>query len=73
MITGELMQMQELEITIGTDGRVVIHVQGAPGQACVALTEALEHAVGTVEERTFTPEFYEQPVTGRTEMKIRNG
>jgi len=66
------MQMQELEITIGTDGKVVIHVQGAPGGACVTLTEALEHAVGTVEERTFTPEFYEQPVVEHVEMKIRS-
>ena len=66
------MQMQELEITIGTDGKVVIHVQGAPGGACVALTEALEHAVGTVEERTFTPDFYEQQVVEQVEMRNRN-
>jgi len=65
------MQMQELEITIGNDGRVVIHVSGATGQDCVSLTGALEQAVGTVEERTFTPEFYEQPVTDHMGIQIR--
>ena len=50
------MQMQEMEITIGTDGNVIVHVHGIPGQDCVALTEALEQAVGTVEDRSFTPD-----------------
>ena len=65
------MQMQELEITIGNDGRVVIHVSGAAGQDCLSLSGALEQAVGTVEERNFTPEYYEQPVTGHTGIQIR--
>ena len=62
------MQMQEMEITIGTDGNVIVHVTGIPGQDCVALTEALEQAVGTVEDRTFTPEYYEQPVVEQTDL-----
>jgi Protein of unknown function (DUF2997) len=62
------MQMQEMEITIGTDGNVIVHVTGIPGQDCVALTDALEQAVGTVENRTFTPEYYEQPVVEQTDL-----
>ena len=46
----------------GQYGNVIVHVHGIAGQDCVALTEALEQAVGTVEDRTFTPEYYEQPV-----------
>jgi hypothetical protein len=62
------MQMQEMEITIGTDGNVIVHVHGIPGQDCVALTDALEQAVGTVDNRGFTPEYYEQPVVERTDL-----
>jgi hypothetical protein len=65
------MKMQELEITIGTDGRVVVHVEGAQGQECTGLTKALEDAVGTVEERTFCPEYYEEPVTARTDIRVQ--
>jgi hypothetical protein len=65
------MQMQELEITIGNDGRVLVHVSGAPGQDCVSLSGALEQAVGTVEERNFTPEYYEQEVNGHTGIRVR--
>ena len=62
------MKMQELEITIGTDGRVVVHVQGAQGQECTELTKALEQAVGTVEDRTYSPEYYEEPVVEQTDV-----
>ena len=63
------MQMQEMKITIGTDGRVHIYVKRAPGANCVDLTAALKQQVGAVEERTFTSEFYEEPVTDRSEIR----
>ena len=65
------MQMQEMEITIGNDGRVLVHVSGAAGQDCVSLSNALEQAVGTVEERNFTPEYYEQQVNGQMGIRVR--
>jgi hypothetical protein len=65
------MKMQELEITIGTDGRVVVHVQGTQGQECTELTKALEQAVGTVEDRTFSPEYYEEPVSDHSGIRIQ--
>jgi hypothetical protein len=56
------MEMQELEIVIDKEGRVQVRVQGAHGQECMAVTKNLENAVGAVEDRTYTPSYYEQPV-----------
>jgi hypothetical protein len=70
--TGEkIMEMQELEITIGKDGRMTVAVRGVHGEGCLALTKNLENAVGTVEERTCTAEFYEQPVEASSHRKTR--
>ncbi len=57
------MEMRELEITIDKNGRVNVGVRGIAGEGCLALTKNLEKAVGTVEERTYTAEFYEQVET----------
>ncbi|MDO9325744.1 MAG: DUF2997 domain-containing protein [Methanoregula sp.] len=56
------MAMQELEITIDNEGRVLVHVTGVKGEECLALTKALENAVGDVQERSFSSDYYEQPV-----------
>jgi hypothetical protein len=57
------MDMQELEITIDREGKVQVAVRGVHGEGCLALTKNIENAVGTVEEREYTGEYYEQPVT----------
>ena len=56
------MTMQELEITIDTEGRVLVHVKGVTGEECIALTKDLEIAVGDVQERSLSSDYYEQPV-----------
>jgi hypothetical protein len=56
------MEMQELEITIDREGRVQVAARGVKGGDCLGLTKNIENAVGTVEEREYTAEFYEQPV-----------
>jgi hypothetical protein len=56
------MEMEELEITIDKEGRVQVAVRGIHGEVCVALTKNIENAVGEVEEREYTAEYYEQPV-----------
>ena len=56
------MTMQELEITIDNEGRVLVHVSGVKGEDCLALTKNLENAVGDVQERSFSADYYEQPV-----------
>ena len=55
------MEMQELEITIDNDGHVKVGVRGVHGDSCLMLTKNIENAVGTVEAREFTSEYYEQP------------
>jgi hypothetical protein len=57
------MEMQELEITIDKEGRVQVAVRGVKGEGCMGLTKNIENAVGTVEEREYTAEYYEQPVS----------
>lgn len=57
------MEMQELEITIDKEGRVQVAVRGTKGESCLALTRNIENAVGTVEEREYTAEYYEPPVS----------
>ena len=65
------MKPQELEITIGNDGKVVVHVNGAQGEECIGLTKALEQAVGSVEDRMMKAEYYEQPVTDRLFVRAK--
>lgn len=57
------MEMKELEITIDRNGRVQVAVRGMKGEGCLDLTKNIENAVGSVEEREFTADYYEQPVT----------
>ncbi|MFA4824369.1 MAG: DUF2997 domain-containing protein [Methanoregula sp.] len=56
------MTMQELEITIDNEGRVLVHVKGVKGEECLALTKDLENVVGEVQERFYSSDYYEQPV-----------
>jgi hypothetical protein len=57
------MDMQELEITIDKEGRVQFAVRGVHGEGCLGITRNIENAVGTVEKRGYTAEYYEQPVS----------
>ncbi len=55
------MKLEEIDVTIDSDGRVHIEVRGARGSECLDLTRPLEEALGgQVEERRMTPEAYEQ-------------
>jgi hypothetical protein len=54
------MELQEIEVFIGKDGRVRIEVRGVKGTSCLDLTKDLEAALGgQVESREMTPEAYE--------------
>jgi hypothetical protein len=57
------MEMQEMEIVIDNEGRITVKVNGVHGPGCLAMTKGIEEAVGIVEERNCTSEYYEQPVT----------
>ncbi|MCL4297030.1 MAG: DUF2997 domain-containing protein [Anaerolineae bacterium] len=51
------MELQEIEIVIGQDGRVQLQVRGVKGLTCLDLTKELEAVLGgQVEAREMTPE-----------------
>ncbi len=67
------MEPEEMEITIDKDGRITVKVHGAQGTSCLSLTRELENAVGVVEEREHTAEFYEQAAESRESRRISSG
>lgn len=61
----------QIVVTIAPDGTVKLETHGLKGQACLAETEALEKALGTVKSRTRTAEWYQQETGARTKTKQR--
>ena len=61
----------ELEITIDAEGNVTIKVIGGDGSTCVELTKELEEALGLVDKRTLTENYYQetQDVDGQVEQQ----
>ena len=55
------MPQRTVRFTIRPDGRVEEQVEGIAGEACQQLTEKLEAALGTVEQRQPTSEAFLQP------------
>jgi Protein of unknown function (DUF2997) len=50
----------EIELHFTPDGQVRLETRGLKGKTCVTETEALEKALGRVEARTKTSEYYQQ-------------
>jgi hypothetical protein len=53
------MEQHDVEIEIGKDGKVRVHVKGAKGKACLEYAKLLEKIVGRQESRELTAEYYE--------------
>lgn len=51
---------KDIFFTIDENGEVQIEVKGAPGESCVDLTQEIEEALGIVNERMFTSEYYQE-------------
>jgi len=51
----------EIELVFTPEGEVRLETRGLKGKTCMEETEALEKALGSVEKRTRTSEFYQQP------------
>jgi hypothetical protein len=51
----------EIELVFTPEGEVRLETRGLKGKTCLAETEALEKALGSVADRTKTSEFYQQP------------
>lgn len=65
-----MTNLEEIEIIIGKDGKVQIHVRGIPGKICLDSTAELEAILGeNITRREMTPEFFEQPVAVRIQQK----
>jgi hypothetical protein len=55
-----MAQKQELEITIGNDGTVIVNVFGQKGSSCLELTQDLEESLGVLLNREKKVDFYNQ-------------
>ena len=53
----------EIELVFTPEGEVRIETHGLKGKTCMAETESLEKALGTVKSRTKTSEYYQQATT----------
>ncbi|HEX3002467.1 MAG TPA: DUF2997 domain-containing protein [Methanoregula sp.] len=67
------MDCQEMEVTIDKEGRIQVNVKGVQGTGCLALTRELEDALGVVERREYSAEYYQQEtdVYGHRTLKSR--
>ena len=68
------MNLEQIEVTIGTDGKVKLHASGFSGEACLEATEALEALLGgKVTEREATAEAYDTlRVKNPARTQVRN-
>ena len=64
-----MAEKAEIEVVIGADGTVRIKTHGLRGEACIEETKALEQAVGKVERREKTREYYEQAAKSKTGVR----
>ena len=66
------MEIQEIEVTIGKNGQVQLHVRGAKGKKCLDLTRELEQALGgQLEHREFTSEAQEDTSSVQIDQTIQ--
>ncbi|NMB94588.1 MAG: DUF2997 domain-containing protein [Flexilinea flocculi] len=57
------MNLEEIEVIIGENGKIQIHVRGIPGRTCLDSTAGLEALLGdNIASREMTPEFFDQPI-----------
>lgn len=63
----------QLEIEIAPDGTVRIETKGLAGQKCLAETESLEKALGSVKSREKTSEFYAGAAGARSKTGTGTG
>lgn len=63
--------MKEIKVHIAKDGAVKIETSGFTGEACKDATKALEKALGTVDNRKYTDEYYTQN-TATNRLHINN-
>ena len=65
------MPREELEIEIGPDGQVQVHVKGLKGKKCLEYKKVFSELLGPVKETKLTDEYYEEEVQVKTRKEIR--
>jgi hypothetical protein len=67
-----MAEKHEITITIAPDGSVQLETRGLVGESCLGETKDLEQALGRVENRAKTSEYYVQrgTVTGSIKRKL---
>lgn len=65
------MKVEQIEVTIGPDGKVRLETSGFAGEACLAATKDLESLLGAKNpERELKAEYYDRAET-KTAEKVR--
>lgn len=58
-----MSELQEIEVTIGNDGRLTVDIHGAKGPKCLVITKEMEALLGgVVIARDLSGEYHEQPL-----------
>ena len=65
-----MTKQETIKYTIRQDGYVTQEVFNVPGAACVDLTEDIEIKLGDLENRVYTPEYYDQGVNLTNDFTI---
>lgn len=58
----------ELNIDIGPDGKVKLHIKGVKGKACLDTVELFKKIVGPQTDKKLTSEYYEPDTHIRTDI-----
>lgn len=65
--------MEEIKITVGEGGKVVIDVDGVKGSKCTDLTKKLEKALGKTSKVDKKDEFYQQEQHNERNQSLGGG
>lgn len=65
------MAQEELEITIGVDGKVQVRTIGIKGTRCLDVAEMLARVIGREESRELTSEYYESATGIENKIHMR--
>jgi hypothetical protein len=63
------MAQHEIEIQILPTGEVKIHVKGVKGKGCLEYAKWLTEAIGKVQSRQLTSEYYEPEAKTRIDLQ----
>jgi len=67
------MPQHDIEIEIGKNGEVTVHVKGVKGKGCLVYAEWLAEVVGKMQSQKLTSEYYEKDQPVRFDVHQRQG